>query len=55
MTHLARIKLPSPIRLAASSRPAKSGLLVLSLLVLAPLAVPEPLQRVYEQVMTTPK
>jgi type IV secretory pathway VirB2 component (pilin) len=39
MAHLARIKLPSPIRLAAFSRLAKSGLLVLSLLVLAPLAV----------------
>jgi type IV secretory pathway VirB2 component (pilin) len=38
MAHLARIKLPSPIRLAASSRLAKSALLVLSLLVLAPLA-----------------
>jgi hypothetical protein len=38
MAHLARIKLPSPIRLTASSRLAKSALLVLSLLVLAPLA-----------------
>src|SRR6202167_3750198 len=38
MAHSARIKLPSPIRLAASSRLAKSALLVLSLLVLAPLA-----------------
>jgi len=38
MAHLARIKLPSPIRLAASSRLAKSALLVLSLLVGAPLA-----------------
>ena len=38
MAHLAGIKLPSPIRLAASSRLAKSELLVLSLLVLAPLA-----------------
>ena len=38
MAHLARIKLPSPTRLAASSRLAKSALLVLSLLVLAPLA-----------------
>jgi len=38
MAHLARIKLPSPIQLAASSRLAKSALLVLSLL-LAPLAV----------------
>jgi type IV secretory pathway VirB2 component (pilin) len=38
MAHLARIKLPSPILLAASSRLAKSALLVLSLLVLAPLA-----------------
>ena len=37
MAHLARIKLPSPVRLAAFSRLAKS-LLVLSLLVLAPLA-----------------
>jgi hypothetical protein len=39
MSHLARIKLPSHIRLAASSRLAKSGMLVLSLLVLAPVAV----------------
>ena len=38
MEHLARIKLPSPIRLAAPSRLAKSALLVLSLLVLTPLA-----------------
>jgi len=38
MAHLARIKLPSPIRLAPSSRLAKSALWVLSLLVLAPLA-----------------
>jgi len=38
MAHLARIKLPSPMRLAASSRLAKSALLVLSLFVLAPLA-----------------
>jgi type IV secretory system VirB8-like protein/TrbC/VIRB2 family pilin len=38
MAHLARIKLPSPIRLAASSRLAKSALLVLSLLVVTPLA-----------------
>ena len=38
MAHLARIKIPSPIRLGASSRLAKSALLVLSLLVLAPLA-----------------
>ena len=38
MAHLARIKLPSPVRLAASSRLAKWALLVLSLLVLAPLA-----------------
>ena len=38
MAHLARIKLPSPGRLAASSRLAKSALLALSLLVLAPLA-----------------
>jgi len=38
MAHLARIKLPSPIRLAAPSRLAKSARLVLSLLVLAPLA-----------------
>ncbi len=38
MAHLARIKLPSPIRLAASSRLGRSALLVLSLLVLAPLA-----------------
>jgi len=38
MAHLARIKLPSPMRLAASSRPAKSALLLLSLFVLAPLA-----------------
>jgi type IV secretion system protein VirB2 len=38
MAHLARIKLSSPIRLAPSSRLAKSALLVLSLLVLAPLA-----------------
>ena len=39
MAHLAGIKLPSPIRLAASTRPAKSALLVLSLLVLAPLTL----------------
>jgi type IV secretion system protein VirB2 len=38
MAHLARIKLPSPIRLAVSSRLTQSALLVLSLLVLAPLA-----------------
>jgi len=38
MAHLARIKLPSPVRLTASSRLAKSALLVLSLLALAPLA-----------------
>ena len=38
MSHLARIKLPSPVRLPASSRFAKSALLVLTLLVLAPLA-----------------
>ena len=38
MAHLARIKLPSPIRLAAYSRLAKWALLALSLLVLAPLA-----------------
>jgi type IV secretory pathway VirB2 component (pilin) len=38
MAHLARIKVPSPIRLAASSRLAKSALSVLSLLILAPLA-----------------
>jgi type IV secretion system protein VirB2 len=38
MAHLARIKLPCPIRLAAPSRLAKSALLVLSLLVLAPFA-----------------
>jgi hypothetical protein len=38
MARLARIKLPSPIQLAASSRLAKSALLMLSLLVLAPLA-----------------
>ncbi len=38
MAHLARIKLSSPIRLAASSRLAKSALLVLSFLALVPLA-----------------
>ncbi|MGC2772691.1 MAG: TrbC/VirB2 family protein [Candidatus Sulfotelmatobacter sp.] len=38
MAHLARIKLPFPVQLAASSRLAKSVLLVLSLLVLALLA-----------------
>ena len=36
MAHFTRIKLSSPIRLAVSSRLAKSALFVLSLLVLAP-------------------
>jgi len=38
MAHLARITLPSPLRLPVSSRLAKSALFVLSLLVLAPVA-----------------
>ena len=38
MPHLARIKLPFPIRLAISSAFAKSALMVLSILILAPLA-----------------
>jgi hypothetical protein len=38
MPHLARIKLPSPIRLAISSTFAKSAVMVLSVLILAPLA-----------------
>jgi type IV secretory pathway VirB2 component (pilin) len=38
MPHLARIKLPSPIRFPTYSRLAKWALLALSLLVLAPLA-----------------
>jgi type IV secretory pathway VirB2 component (pilin) len=38
MPHLARIKLPFPARLAISSTFAKSALMVLSFLILAPLA-----------------
>ncbi len=38
MPNLARIKLPSPIRLAISSTFAKSALMVLSILTLAPIA-----------------
>jgi type IV secretory pathway VirB2 component (pilin) len=37
MPHLARIKLPFPIRLAISSAFAKSALMVLTVLILAPL------------------
>ena len=38
MPHLARIKLPSPIRLAISSTSGKSALIVLSVLIFAPIA-----------------
>ena len=38
MAHLGRIKLPSPIRLAISSAFVKAALMVLSVLILAPLA-----------------
>jgi type IV secretory pathway VirB2 component (pilin) len=38
MPNLARIKLPSPIRLAIASTSVRPGLMVLSLLILAPLA-----------------
>ena len=38
MPHLARIKLPSPIRLAISSASGKPALMLLSVLILAPLA-----------------
>jgi hypothetical protein len=38
MPHLARVKLPFPFRLAISSTFAKSALMVLSVLILAPLA-----------------
>ena len=38
MPNLARIKLPSPIRLAISSVSGKPALMVLSVLILAPLA-----------------
>jgi hypothetical protein len=38
MPHLARIKVPFPVRLAISSTFAKSALMVLSVLILAPLA-----------------
>jgi type IV secretion system protein VirB2 len=38
MPNLARFKLPSPIRLAIASTPGKPALMVLSVLILAPLA-----------------
>src|ERR1700736_3452375 len=38
MAHLGRIKLPSPVRFAISSTFAKSALMVLSVLILVPLA-----------------
>ena len=38
MPNLAQIKLPSPVRLAISSIPGKPALMVLSVLILAPLA-----------------
>ena len=38
MEHLARIKLPSPIRLAIASTSGKAALMVLAVLILAPLA-----------------
>ena len=38
MAHLARIKLPSPIRLAIASTSRKAALTVLAVLILAPLA-----------------
>ena len=38
MPNLARIKLPSPIRLTITSTPGKPVLMVLSVLILAPLA-----------------
>jgi type IV secretion system protein VirB2 len=38
MAHLARIKLPSPIRLAIASTSGKAALMVLGVLILTPLA-----------------